>query len=161
MSENDPETLPLGARKMIQWNSEGNSMPWCSGSLTCVYQAMDAKTWSTIIWVLSDCLMVPSEWKKMGGLWGTTSRLSLAFPPFPLGGQIEIVSHCPQGSEEVSPLHSENSCRLKIDSQQIFLQLALQPFGAFCFKCHPFWYVGYGYKDFVPLIISSFTGYIK
>lgn len=66
-------------------------------------------------------------------------------PLFPWGGHTETVSHCLQGSEEVSPFGSGYSYRcetkelqMRIDSQWVFPQLAVQPFGVFCFSIIPF-----------------------
>lgn len=80
----------------------------CLSDLTCCYIGHGAKAWSTVIWVLADCLVIPSAETMVRLVRHSLTAISQASicPP---GDYPETVSHCLQGSEKVCP-HSTSRC---------------------------------------------------
>lgn len=158
MFENDPETLPLAAWKMEsggEWHAmvlwqpyRCLSRPWRQR-----FEALLSESWQIAPWSLLNV----RRWEACEAL--PQGYLSLAHPLFSWEAILKQFLIVP--SVLKTYLHYAQSIAadfeaLRIDSKQIFLQPPLQPFGAFCFECHPSWYVGYRYNELVPLIISSF-----
>lgn len=109
-------------------------------------QGMGAKAWSTVVWILANFLVVSSGQEKMGVPSETLPQGYLSpaplFPweailrPFLIASK--VLKRYLYLVQDIATDCETKELQVRIDSQWVFPQLAVQPFGAFCFSIIPF-----------------------